>query len=85
MPCLETRASNAVINSMNSSLYLAMTNERKEQLLDLWIDETNEEWTQEWREELTPEEAALVKKWDEKAEHSMAVMAQRILSGDKDG
>lgn len=41
-----------------------MTEERREDLLHLWWEETSEDWTQEWRDELTPEEAALVDSWD---------------------
>lgn len=39
---------------------------RKEHLLDNWMNETNEEETQEWRNELTPEEEKLVEEWDNK-------------------
>ena len=41
-----------------------MTEQSKEELLSLWWEETNEKWTQEWREELTPEEQELVESWD---------------------
>lgn len=41
-----------------------MTEQRKEELLSLWWEETNEEWTQDWRDELTPEEQGLVESWD---------------------
>lgn len=37
---------------------------RREELLDLWFEETNEDWTQEWRGRLSEAEAALVDSWD---------------------
>lgn len=42
-----------------------ISNERMQQLHDLWGNETNEEWTTEWRDDLTSEEEALVDKWDQ--------------------
>ncbi len=33
----------------------------------LFWAETNENWTQEWRDDLTKEEAALVAQWDHDA------------------
>lgn len=41
-----------------------MTDRRMEELLSLWWEETNEEWTQEWRDELTADEQAEVEQWD---------------------
>lgn len=41
-----------------------MTKQREEELLSLWWGETNENWTQEWRDKLTPEEQELVEGWD---------------------
>ena len=40
------------------------TEARYEQLYWLWENETNDEETQEWRNELTAEEQALVDQWD---------------------
>ena len=51
-----------------------MTEERREELLYLWEHETNEDWTQEWRDELTPEEAALVDSWDSDFDNEIARM-----------
>ena len=42
-----------------------ISNERMQQLHDLWGNETNEERTTEWRDDLTSEEEALVDKWDQ--------------------
>lgn len=41
-----------------------LTEARYEQLCWLWENETNDEETQEWRDELTAEEQALVDQWD---------------------
>lgn len=38
--------------------------ERKNELLFYWQSETPEGWSQEWREELSVEERALVESWD---------------------
>lgn len=38
--------------------------ERVKELLDLYWNETNDEETQEWREDLTPTEKKLVRTWD---------------------
>jgi hypothetical protein len=56
-----------------------MTEERKNELLWLWGEETNDPDTQEWRDELTPEEAAKVAEWDANAERGMGEMARRML------
>ena len=37
-----------------------MTDKRREELLFLWEAETNEDWTQKWRDELTADEQAEV-------------------------
>lgn len=52
---------------------------RYEELHGLFWDETNEEWTQEWREDLTQEEAALVAQWDERVRKGMLKMCQKII------
>lgn len=41
-----------------------ISKERIAQMFENWGNETNEAWTEEWREELTDEEATLVDKWD---------------------
>lgn len=50
-----------------------------EELEALFWDETNEEWTQAWREDLTQEEVALVAQWDERVRKGMLKMCQDIL------
>jgi len=52
--------------------------ERKAELLDLWGDETNEDWTQEWRDGLNEEELAMVNRWDEQYNSSAYRMRQDI-------
>lgn len=56
-----------------------ITEERKNELLWLWGEETNDPDTQEWREDLTPEEEAQVAEWDANAERGMGEMARRTL------
>lgn len=41
-----------------------ITENRYLHLIWLWENETNDEETQEWRNELTDEEQALVDRWD---------------------
>ena len=41
-----------------------ITKERREQLLWLFENETNEDETQKWRDELTDEEADMVALWE---------------------
>ena len=41
-----------------------MTDERREQLYDSWNHETDDPETQEWRDELTPEELEYVERLD---------------------
>ena len=41
-----------------------MDENRRQELYDSWSAETNEPETEEWRDDLTPEEAALVDQWD---------------------
>lgn len=53
-----------------------ITDERKQELESLFWDETNEEWTQGWREDLTPEEATMVEKWDQDFETGLAQMCE---------
>lgn len=41
-----------------------ITTKRENELLFYWQSETPEGWSQEWREELSVEERALVESWD---------------------
>lgn len=53
---------------------------REAELRTLFWAETNEAWTQEWREELTAEEAELVAAWDEQAALGMGRLCREILA-----
>lgn len=50
--------------------------ERRKELESLFWAETNEDWTQEWRDDLTPEEAVMVEKWDRDYETGLAQMCE---------
>lgn len=54
-----------------------ITDERKQELESLFWAETNEDWTQEWRDDLTPEEAALVEKMDRDFEEGLVRIVWR--------
>lgn len=56
-----------------------ITEERREELTQLWSEETNDPETEEWRNELTPEEEELVKGWDDDCAAGMSRLAQQIL------
>lgn len=62
-----------------------MTEQRKEELLSLWLNETNEEWTQEWRNELTADEQAVVENWDYGFTDGITQMIQDIWEGQRHG
>ena len=56
-----------------------ITDERLNELHEMFWSETNEDWTQEWRDELTEEEDALVFEWDEKAMRGLLNLCNEIL------
>lgn len=53
-----------------------MTEKRIEELVYLWDNETNEVWTQEWRDQLTADEQALVESWDYEFTNGIARLVQ---------
>lgn len=55
-----------------------ITKERLEELESYWNDETNDEESQEWRDELTEEEEAYVYKLDETFEKGMQKLWKKI-------
>lgn len=59
--------------------------ERRDELYSLWCEETNDAWTEEWRENLTPEEISLVDAWDEKSNSGLLKVCQDILAHKKYG
>lgn len=56
------------------------TKERIESLYSLWLNETNEDWTSEWREDLTQKELELVEQWDNDYCRGVLRICQEILS-----
>ena len=56
-----------------------ITEERKEELNELFWAEADVPWTQEWREELTAEESALIDDWDKKYEQGIFDICSAIL------
>ena len=61
-----------------------ISQERFDELQELFWSETNESWTQEWRDELTPEEAEIIDKWDNKVADGMYQLASRIIELEAD-
>ena len=59
-----------------------MTEERKQQLYDLWENEVTEE-DEEWRGDLTPEEAAMVEAWDNQYDTGTTTLASKILDAEE--
>lgn len=58
---------------------LDITAEREEELAWYWGNETNEANTQEWRDELTADEAAMVDQWDTRFTKAYGTLAKQIL------
>ena len=54
---------------------------REAALLSLWWSETNEKWTQEWRDGLNVEELALVESWDRRFSSGAYQLCLDILQG----
>jgi len=57
-----------------------VSDERRDELLELFWSETNEDWTQEWRDDLTPEESVLVDGWDDAYEKGVLRLMERIVA-----
>lgn len=58
-----------------------IADDREQQLYDLWENEVTEE-DEDWRDELTQEEAALVAKWDSQYDTGTAALASKILDAE---
>lgn len=58
---------------------LTITPEREDQLNYFWENETNDPDTSEWRDELTPEEMALVNEWDDRYESGLLAISRDVL------
>ena len=63
---------------------LDVSEEREAELQQLFWDETNDPETQEWREDLTADEAAMVEQWDTQTAKGFSQMAQDILDHSAD-
>lgn len=59
--------------------------ERYEELDRCFWEETNDPETQEWREELTADEAAMVAQWDAQVAHGMSQLTREILDREAGG
>lgn len=58
---------------------LQITAEREEELQGYFWNETNDPEDQEWRDDLTPDEAAMVEQWDLQTARGISRLAQAIL------
>lgn len=56
-----------------------ITDERIEELSPLFWAETNDPESEEWRDELTAEETALVEQWDRQVETGVYSLCKAIL------
>ena len=56
-----------------------ITKNRIKELEELFWTETSEPWTQDWREELTDEEDALIYEWDEQVSRGFRNLCTEIL------
>ena len=62
-----------------AAMFTDISKERYEQLSWLWGEETSDPDTQEWRDELTAEEAELVASWDKSFNLGVKSLCQQIL------
>ena len=60
-----------------------MDNDRREELVQLWGDETSEEWARDWREDLTAEERDFVAGLDESYRRGTRQLCACIVIRDK--
>lgn len=63
----------------NNVRILDVSEEREAELQQLFWDESNDPETQEWREDLTADEAAMVEQWDAQTAKGFSRLAQKIL------
>ena len=63
----------------NDVRILDVSEEREAELQQLFWDESNDPETQEWREELTEDEAAMVEQWDLQTARGFSRLATKIL------
>lgn len=68
------------MNMQSKETITLVSKERIEELESLFWSETNDEWTQEWRDELSPAELALVDKWDCRCANGIAKLFEAIAA-----
>jgi len=61
-----------------------ITQDRIDEMEDDFWSESNDEDTQEWREDLTEEETKVVDKWDRKYAQGTVSLCQQILDIEKE-
>ena len=59
-----------------------VTPEREAELFEMWVSETNDPETAEWRDGMTPGEAAVVDAWDKKFAEDIVRIARKIQEAD---
>lgn len=58
---------------------------RMKELADNWNAETNDPETEEWRDDLTPQEAAIIADWDRGYADGMHQLCQEIMALRREG
>lgn len=71
-----------ILSDMKEWRYM-ISKERIEELESYFWDETNDEETQEWRNDLNDEEEKLVSEWDEKYASGFATLCEEIMKHKK--
>jgi len=59
---------------------VSISKERLDELEECFWSETNDEWTQEWRDELSPAESAIVDEWDGDYEKATRKLVEAIVA-----
>jgi hypothetical protein len=62
---------------------IVITDERIEEMQDSFWNETNEDWIQEWCDNLTDEESKLVEQWDKGYTKATLNLCEQILEHEK--
>lgn len=71
---------NSVYPNMEGEIKLSIDETRLEELREWHDAETNDPETQEWRDDLTPDEMAVVAKWDRQYALGIGKLAQAIIA-----
>lgn len=62
-----------------------ITKDRLAELADFWNAETNDIETQEWRDDLTPEESKIIDGWDRHYASGLHKILQNIIALQREG